>query len=285
MMDIILKPIKLIFESRFFKSSSDQDFFDDQDAVLVSEEKENKDIYTTLSAAREEIWRRWNDEELKIKIQDFLGKEFPDVFRDKPKAVLFRFIATPNFEFRRFFDLSKLVGLDPVYAEFLGDKFCTRNDDKVSLGRITVSNGKDKKRRNIIDLQKNDNKKFSEIETLWGGKLVDFHHAIFSEEFGDVEKMNVSIFKTNGESAKDVYVKFLALFLCNGVLFENYILKDGGYEKKFTNTVVFPAINELKEKFGIKPLIVPLLPITDEEHEDWMWYPYKLDKKMDNFCK
>lgn len=30
-------------------------------------------IYTPLSVAKEEIWKRWNDQELKKKVEDFLG--------------------------------------------------------------------------------------------------------------------------------------------------------------------------------------------------------------------
>lgn len=32
-----------------------------------------KEIYTPLSVAKKEIWRRWNDKELRKKVEDFLG--------------------------------------------------------------------------------------------------------------------------------------------------------------------------------------------------------------------
>lgn len=235
------------------------------------------EIYTTLSEAKEEIWRRWNDEQLRKKVKEYLGEEFPDVFGDAPKAAIFRFIATPNFEFRLFSDLAKMSGLNQVYVEFLEDKFCTRNQDKVSLGKMKFLYGKNERRKKIIDIQESENKKFSAINTLWGESLVDFHHRIFST-YGDVCKFDVSKLKSNGEDTGEMYKKFLALFLCNGILFENYIEKDNSYEKQFTKNIVMPAVNELFKRFGLKPLIVPLLPFREEEFADWMWYENHLDK-------
>jgi hypothetical protein len=288
MIDIILKPIRSLLGLNFVKAKVEIKCEDDK-CVLVVDKKDEifsvEDIYTPLSVAKEEIWRRWNNKELRRKVEEFLGDEFPEILSEEPKSVLFRFIATPNFEFRRFFDLSQMINLNPVYAEFLDDKFCTRNQDKMCLGKIVISNGENKKKKNIINFQDSDNKKFSSIEILGGKKMVDFHHEIFSKLFKDVQNFDVSRFKTNGETPKDVYVKFLSLFLCNGVLFENYISKDAGYEKEFTNTVVLPAIREVFERFNVMPLIVPLLPISAEDQIDWMWYPQDIEECMDNFCK
>src|SRR4030042_2175704 len=118
-----------------------------QKQTKKTEQFDIKEIYTPLSVAKKEIWKRWNDKELKKKVEDFLGGDLPEVFKRKPKAALFRFIATPNLEFRNFFDLSKMSKLDPVYVEFLEDRFCTRNQDKVCLGRIIISDGKNKRKK------------------------------------------------------------------------------------------------------------------------------------------
>ena len=40
-----------------------------------------KDIYTPLSVAKKEIWRRWNDKELRKKVEDFLGGDIPEVLK------------------------------------------------------------------------------------------------------------------------------------------------------------------------------------------------------------
>ena len=47
----------------------------------MEEEFDIKDIYTPLSVAKKEIWRRWNDKELRKKVEKFLGGDIPEVFR------------------------------------------------------------------------------------------------------------------------------------------------------------------------------------------------------------
>ncbi len=72
--------------------------------------KEVEKIYTPLSVAKEEIWRRWNDKELRKKVEDFLGGDIPEVFKKEPRATIFRYIATPNLEFK--FALINLINLE-----------------------------------------------------------------------------------------------------------------------------------------------------------------------------
>ena len=43
-------------------------------------------IYTSLEEAKEEVWRRWNDKELRAKVEESLGGDVPEVFRDEPKV-------------------------------------------------------------------------------------------------------------------------------------------------------------------------------------------------------
>lgn len=245
------------------------------------------ELYTPLSVAKEEVWRRWNDKKLRKKVEDFLGGDVPEFLKKEPKAAVFRNIATPNFESRLFLELAGCVNLNPIYIEFTKDRFCTRNQDKLFLGKMTfcdsISDGGHNfiVSRKIIDIKNNDNKSFDEISTLWGEKLIDFHHRIFcSFNKKDLVYFDASRFKCNGESAMDVYVKVLSFFICNGILFENYIAKDNHYEKKFTETVVLPAVAKVKEIFKVKPLIVPFLPIREEANKEWMWYSHELEKEV-----
>ena len=46
-----------------------------------TEEFDIKDIYTPLSVAKKEIWRRWNDKELRKKVENFLGGDLPEVLK------------------------------------------------------------------------------------------------------------------------------------------------------------------------------------------------------------
>ncbi len=49
--------------------------------VIASQKQKEKfdikEIYTPLSVAKKEIWRRWNDKELRKKVEDFLGGDMP----------------------------------------------------------------------------------------------------------------------------------------------------------------------------------------------------------------
>jgi|SRR3989344_324607 len=246
-----------------------------------------KEIYTSLSVAKEEIWKRWNDKELRKKVNDFLGDDLPDVFKKEPRAVLFRFIATPNVEFSLASEMAKLTDLGLIFMEFLGDKFCTRNQDKLHLGKLLFFNQKDgnihiKTKKKIIDIEKCDNQPFGTIKTFWGENLIDFHHRIFLEEYGKINTFNVSELKKNGEDPFQIYLKIFALFVCYGILFENYFVQSNEDEKTFTFNVIRPAFYEIQKMFGVKPLVVPLVSATVEETLIWQYYPDYLENTIFN---
>lgn len=245
-----------------------------------------KDIYTPLSVAKKEIWRRWNDKELRKKVEDFLGGDLPAVFKSKPKAALFRFIATPNLEFQLAFETAKLLNLKMIFMEFLNDRFCTRNLDKVHLGKLIFYREKKGKsqdivsRKKIINLEQCENKPLKEIKTVSGKSLIDFHHKLFFGEYKNIKTFDVSNFKTNGESNFDVYLKILPLFICHGILFENYFVNYNKDENRFTYNVVIPAFIKISKVFGVKPLIVPLISYKEEGDLFWQYYPNNLSKKI-----
>lgn len=81
-----------------------------------------------------------------------------------------------------------------------------------------------------------------------------------------------------GKDSKKFYTYYLSLFICHGILFENFSIR--GDEEKLTSDVVIPAVKELERIFGVKPLIVPLLPIEDENDPYWSYYPEILKNKI-----
>lgn len=249
----------------------------------IEENRLVEDMYTPLSVAKEEIQRRWNDKELRKKVEEYLG-EVPAAFRDKPKATLFRFVATPNLEFQLAHETAAMADLDIIFTEFLRDKFCTRNVDKVRLGKMKFfNNGKEKKvivsKNKIIDLEKSEGISFRELETVDGKNFVDFHHEIFFNEYPNAEIFDVSCFKTNGETPEQVYHKVLSLFITNGILFENYFINSNKDERRFTLEVIRPAFEKIQEIFGVRPLIVPLISFELEGDILWQCYPESLFEK------
>jgi hypothetical protein len=111
-----------------------------------------------------------------------------------------------------------------------------------------------------------DGKKFCDIKTFWGEELTDFHHRMLEsynlkiDTFDDFEWFSSIGRKDN---PKQYYENFLALFLSHGVLFENFHEK--GKEESFTSNIIIENFNKIKDQFGYKPLIVPLVPIEDEK--------------------
>lgn len=239
-----------------------------------------KEIYTPLSVAKKEIWRRWKDKELRKKVEKYLGGSVPGPFKKEPRAVLSRSIITPNQEFFYFLDLAKTTKLKPLGLEGVTDKFCTKNYDKVSLGRLSfIDNDKIKNKIknaecgktnvNVIDMMKYDGKKLCDVDTFWGEGLVDFHHkmmALYDSEIEIFDDFKWLDHKGKKNGIRQYYKNFFTFFLCHGILFENFIIKRN--EKEFTDNVIIESYLEVKKLFGKAPLIVPLLPMEDDDH----WY-------------
>lgn len=92
-------------------------------------------IYTPLEEAKEEIWRRWNNQELKNEVTHYLGT-VPSVFEAEPRAYLARNIVSPDNECRKFLKEAKRINLTPILGEFSDDKFVSMNRDKLGLAKM-----------------------------------------------------------------------------------------------------------------------------------------------------
>jgi hypothetical protein len=247
------------------------------------EEFDIREIYTPLSEAKEELLRRWKDEDLRKKVEEYLGCGVPEPFVAEPRAILSRSIMTPNFECQYFLDVANNIKLKPLGLEGIEDKFCTKNSDKVSLGKLIFYNGQDIKNREekprkkivrVIDMEKNDGKRFCDLSTLWGENFVDFHHRMLTDQGYSLETFDdFKWFSCRNKRSTpfQYYENLFALFICHGILFENFHAK--GKEKEFTENVILKNYKHIMEVFGLKPLIVPLVPIEDEMYlEHWNAY-------------
>lgn len=245
-----------------------------------------ENFYTPLEEAKEEIWKRWNNKELRKKVEEFLGGDIPEVLKDSPKAYLARHLNTPDKEFFRFIELSKELNLSPVCPELLSDKFSAKNSDKYYLGKLFFYNGKGKKGGDkistlkIIDFGSSEGKRISDLKTVWGESLVAFHHTILRAAVPKIEGKNPDIsfwFAERRRNPNDFYKYFLSLFLCHAVLSESFIVKE---EKSLIENSVLPRFNWLHEKFNIKPLIIRLLPQQKENDRIWCCHPEFVKKLL-----
>ena len=132
------------------------------------------DIYTPLEGAKGELERRWKDQELKKKVDEYLGDNLPPPIRKEPKALCTSHVATPNWAFFHFWEASQKINLKPLVFEYTDDLFVTTNFDKASLGKMVFYHGRNDcgdiwtSSQHIIDLVgKNEKKKIKDIKTLW----------------------------------------------------------------------------------------------------------------------
>ncbi len=244
-------------------------------------------VYTDITEAIRELNGRWNDPELERKIDGLLGESIPSQFRGGFRAVLFRHLATPNYEMRRFMAVPDATGLKPLFLEIHEDKYSLNNPLKYYLGRMALHNGIGKKGghkieyRNVIDFNESHTKRISEVKTLWGESLIDFHHRLLAHAYSLDEGClcNVSeLLDPGSRSAKEYYRKLLPLFARHGILFENFMLN--GEELAFTRDIFLPAFFEVWEKTGKKPLVVALEPTEIEGDIFWLCHPYATEAHL-----
>ena len=248
-------------------------------------------LFTSLKDAIHELQKRRRDLFLRHEVRDHIaigeGKTILKHFVH-PRAVLFRQIATPTHEVLRFLEFSKQIGLDPLILEYYGDKFVSaRNVYKRSLGKMPVSQVTapgDRfifKYHTVCDFSKVEGQTLKKVTLLNGELMVPFHHRLFEK----VTRMQIAKhcidgtawFNEIGLSAVEYYQHVFALFIRDGILFENYFSTSD--EKTFIKNVIIPAFRLVEEIHGHKPLIVQLLPQNDELNLFWDSYP----KKMEHF--
>ncbi|MCX6901897.1 MAG: hypothetical protein NTW03_00135 [Verrucomicrobia bacterium] len=234
------------------------------------------ELYTPLEEVREIVEKRYADTSLRLRLEhDFFGPP-PGAYQG-PRACIARAVHTWNYEFQLFAKLARLTGLKPLATEYCDDLFCTMNFGKLSRLRMTIVEGKSKdgnilRTRKIADIMANEGKPFSQIKTLWGENLLQFHHKILKVYSPDIEIVNETQWlRRYGNSARDFYPYLLAKFICHGVLFENYCRL--GQENRFTLEVVLPSISKVIERYGHKPVIVNLLPTSSESDRYWDFFP------------
>jgi hypothetical protein len=241
-------------------------------------------MYVTTQTARTTLWQRRDDQRLRQRLQEDLG-ELPEFLANGPRAVLARHLASPNFEFHIFSARARQVGLKVACPDYAADKFCSANPDKLALARQSFYLGQEKDGRLQarshwnIDVKRWDGKPLRDIETRWGERFIDYHHRLLELQFPGVEISDNSpwLKRMGGEPAR-FWPRLLSLFVCDGILFENF--HSDGHESEFTRRIIRPAFAEVKERYGVRPLIVPLLPIARERDPYWSWYPSPLESEV-----
>jgi hypothetical protein len=262
------------------------------DTLTTDRQLFNSFVYTPLDEAIDELDRRSKDTKLEKHIEDLLPFAIPEVLQGKKSAVLFRQLVTPNYEVRRFLSIVDVVGeLEPFFWEYHDDKFTSNNSMKYALGKMGFYSGKGKKGgtkmkyQKILDFISADGKKISEVKTLWGQPLTEFHRELFEKTYRPIDPqrfIDVSEYVASlGGAAKDYYKILLLLFVRHAILFENFMLEESS-ERSFTKDVFLPAFLEVERITGYKPLVVALEPTDIEGDDFWESHPAESHEHIKN---
>lgn len=245
-------------------------------------------IYTPLHEAKKEILRRREDPVLKKKVQEFWGQDFPLLVNYGPCVCLGRNIISPNYELRYFLGLCEEIDLRPLFIEHRTDKFVASNPDKYHLAKMYFyagrgkNNGEKFSARKVVDLSNSEGKNINSLVTFWGEDFVSFHHRILASLFPRALDNVVdvaSISKIKNRKLGQNYETYLSIFVYFGVLFENYLPHKS--ESEFLE-VVCDAFDQATKRFGVKPLIVPLSPMEDQDDIYWWSYPESVKRVLEH---
>lgn len=205
----------------------------------------------------------------------------------RPYAVLFRHVATPNFELERFVALAYSVNLTPLVFEFPQDKFVTCNPAKHALARMSfyAGTGRNGGPRNrvltIADVVAADRMPLCQITTTFGQKLIPFHHELLRSQPGlhDLEIVDGSpFFLAHPGGARHYYPEVFRLFIRHAILFESFLFTPP--DQQFTTEIAIPAFNAVNERHGCHPLICRLDPPETEGDSYWYHYPDALHERV-----
>lgn len=235
----------------------------------------NTNIYLSLDEARSELARRWQDATLKPAIRQELGDFFMPHYDARPLAISFRQLVSADNGLAFFYQCARYIGAEPVVQEFLGDLFVHFNEEKKGLGRlrVTLEDGA-KAMVEIMDFHANERKPLHDCQIKTGESLVAFHHALLSMDGYNLKIFDeTDWFKSLGR-ASNYYYFFLLHSVAHGALFEYFFDEGGTNEDKFTHEVVYPAIERIKEKFGLAPMIVRAFPEHQTDEEDFYWWSH-----------
>lgn len=188
------------------------------------------------------------------------------LFGDGQKAFLARQIASFRYEDGIYVILAQRAGLVPHWLEYTGDKFSEESSLKRSYLRPQFCFGRGRKgglkcgpALILAPLDQWRGKPLNSVKTLVGRPLVDWHHERQKMMWPEAVNIDFTPWLISLRSPARYYPLFLALAVAHGVLFENFHGGESGSKlKSFATRIFESAWQEVVDRFGARPLIVPL---------------------------
>ena len=253
----------------------------DYDTIISDRNIFNQIVYTPLSEALILLEQRQQDINLIKKVEKLLDGDIPLPLQKIGKhAVQFRQIITPNNEAKHFLKTTESFDIIPVMMQYNKDKFSSNNSFKRSLGQLMIQgkvNNHDEyiiEKISVMDFNKHNGKKLTDVVTHWNEPIIDFHKRLFDNcNFKNTDCLffeSSDWVKKHGQTPEDYYKQFLLLFTCYGILFENFLID--GEDALFSKNIILPAIESVMNLTGVKPLIVPIGPLDMDNDNYWFYY-------------
>ncbi|MEZ4104592.1 MAG: hypothetical protein R3B60_04905 [Candidatus Paceibacterota bacterium] len=206
----------------------------------------------------------------------------------RPHLVFFRQIATPLHETLEVIKTANQLGLKLCILEFSVDKFVSANNSyKKGLSMLPIYRGIDRngddmyKKEMIVDINKFAGHHLSDVLTVHGENLIDFHHELFEYVIGEkITKISIDgsdWLKKFDFNPREYYKAFFSLFIKHNVLAEVFLPKEVDNEK-FTKKIVWPAFNHVFNEYGFSPLIVNYQPPDEQTRVYWDCYPAQVNE-------
>jgi hypothetical protein len=233
------------------------------------------DIYVSLAEARALIKERWANESLRKKVEYRLSGNLIPELAEKPRAVLWRSLPSPDNGFTFFLQAAHWIGLEPFLPSYIQDNFVTVNDEKKGLARLSLTSIDGAKvTADILDWKTNEGLPIDEVRIRSGETLADFHLGLFDMAGYSVETRDLSEWWKRRKPAHNYYYYYLQHFIAHGILFEAVLEGEDARHDEFTNSVIYPNLERIQSEYGLKPLIVQLYPLDQTPEEDFYWFSY-----------
>jgi hypothetical protein len=196
----------------------------------------------------------------------------------RPRAILFRQIATPNYELRRFLRLCARSDYAPVILQYHADRMSCHNTFKRSLVAPMFLEGISRngqpffRRHHLINVETIERLRLSEV-VVAGRSLPDVHTnllriALPNDTFQLVE--GSSLLSSYPAGARDYYVDLFAALGSDLLLLEDFMTDDE--EAGFFDRVVRPAFDTACSILGKRPLVRRLC--DNRRMPSPLWYAY-----------
>ena len=204
--------------------------------------------------------------------------EFP-VPIDQPTAILFRQLASPNYETLFFVRRATAAGFRPMIVEYHFDRISVHNPYKRALLTQRVIRGRNRngrpifRRNNLVDHSIADGQRICDITTRAGESLIALHRSYMNRAFRNAPPLCLDLsncFGAYANGAPEYYLDFFRLFVNSKAVFvEDFVTQDR--EADFFERVVRPAFGHVVAETGVTPQIVRM---TERHSTSPYWYYY-----------